>query len=204
MEDAVFIKILEFGEQCGIEGTRWEDLKSWLQEKDIIPTDENLSKREENRVFRLYSECFDAPHGGGHTDRLLKTEYYFRLIEFRELQESRTASRDANRNSFIAIALSVFAIIASASLTYKQLNTPISIASTQIKELISASVPPERQEVYLNTSQLEKLEAFYKNTQLKEVRLSETQLEQILTAINPNKPIQATANASVSPPSPTH
>ena len=75
MDDSIFIKMLEYGEQCGIKGTKWEDLEQWLKANKII---NELSQEERNRLHTLYRECFEG-NIDAYNNRLLKTEYYFSL-----------------------------------------------------------------------------------------------------------------------------
>src|SRR5690606_33817571 len=130
MEDSIFIEILKHGEERGLDGTAFHVLKEHLIRKGFLKKDHD--QLTENRLYKLYSECFDEYHTGPHGSRILKTDYYFRLIEYRELQEARNAPREANRNSFIAIGISILAILASVAATYLQMRNPVEIDDRQI------------------------------------------------------------------------
>lgn len=98
---------------------------------------------------RFSRECFD--HGaiggqgfgqsGNRSLYSLKTEYYFRLVEFQELEESRLASSQANENSTKAIIISMAAIVVTALIGLKQLYTPTTINSNQVNRMETKSFP---------------------------------------------------------------
>lgn len=218
MENSVFIKILEYGEECGLEGVHWEALLKKMQEEGVVSKEDQFSVEERNRLFKLFDECYDKPHGGSHTHRLLKTEYYFRLIEYRELQESREASRSANKNAFVALVISVVAILVGIISATIQLSSAVSIDAAQIHELveafsppivqevtisdeqmlalISASKPPATQFVTISQKQLSELIASIETPKAREVFLTAEQMQAITQAINLNKSMQPTAKAS--------
>ncbi len=159
MEDTIFIEVLKYGAGKGLEGVSFEELKRWIYDR----RDAGFSETEHVLLNNLFDECFERAKTGYDTDKLnLKTEYYFRLIEYQELQESRKASREANRNAFIAIGISLLAILASAILTFTQLNTPTRINKSDLTALIESNRDAGIQ---------------------KEVKLDSLQMAQILSAI---------------------
>lgn len=174
MEDSIFIEVLKYGAQKGIEGLTVEELYVWGSEHGYLELDgyldpdvEDVDQQIKRFAFKnLFLECFQQSnyaHGAkSKTTYVLKNEYYFRLIEYRELQESRTAARSANKNSMWAIGISVAAIIVSAVLTFAQLNTPTTINKSDLQALINSNAPANVQ---------------------REVKLDSLQMAQILSAI---------------------
>ncbi len=150
-EKIVFIRLLEHGENVGIKGTNRNKSKAYVYGDNVKLTD------DEECLFRdLFEESF---HKGvlysdsGKDLRILKTEYYFRLLEYRELKESRTASLSARNFSLWAICVSLAAIVAGFGIGYVQLTTPITINDEQVGRVVEAARSP----VSLNQTQLEKL-----------------------------------------------
>jgi hypothetical protein len=138
MDKPVFIKLLEYGEEVGLSGTNFDHIHSWAVQNNIFSNSGNIES--ELLLLRdLYFECFHKGSGSSEDLWVLKTEYYFRLIEYRELQESRTAARSANKNAMWAIGISVAAIIVSAVLTFTQLNTPATINKSDLNALIESN-----------------------------------------------------------------
>ncbi len=150
MKNTLFIKLLEYGEQIGAEGTDSNKALEWALSTHAIP-DTDVAKRS---LSGLFHECFDSVGGG---QQVLKVEYYFRLIEFRELQESRIASKQANRNSIIAILFSIAAIGISSIIGYQQLTGSVSISSSQIREIVNANSQPITGNVTVESTQIEAL-----------------------------------------------
>ena len=178
MKDTIFIKVLEYGEQVGIDGTTYQEFIKWArQENLIIPESGDPDEKLKTAALQnLFSECFqrskaiqdsDKERTTPHTN-VLKTEYYFRLVEHRALEESRKAAKSANRNAFSAIAISIIAMIICTVTVFVQLNSPISINKSDLQGLIES-----------NTA-----------SKVKEVRLDRLQMTQILSAIEAD---QATA-----------
>ena len=178
MEKKIFIELLKYGEKKGLSGLTSLELEDWATRNGFIDKtdgDEN-QKSKKNAIMNLFMECF-APSGcdrkdsnlGSSNIRVLKNEYYFRLIEHQELQASRRAAKSANRNAFVAIGISVAAIIVSAFLTFTHLNTPIRINKSDLTTLINAG----------------------KSTPVQpEVKFSSRQMEQILSAIEQINPVK--------------
>jgi len=164
MEDSIFIEVLKFGEEKGIEGVSFEKLKNWIyDDKDAGFTDTELVL-----LKNIFDECFEQSKVGNYIEEFnLKTEYYFRLIEYRELQESREAAKSANRNAMWAICISILAIIISAVLTFNQLNTPVSMNKSDLQALINSNTKADVQ---------------------REVKIDSLQMAQILSAIGYSQP----------------
>ena len=168
MEDTVFIKVLEHGEQVGLEGTTPTDLKRHIEKELDIDLDHTDHQSKKESLDNIFYECFRNVDGRKHgRNHILKTEYYFRLIEYRELQEARSASKSANRNAFMAIGLSIFAILVSAILPLTQLNTPVSISKADFQELIKTA--NSEQEVKLDRLQMARILSAIESLQLEPI-----------------------------------
>lgn len=160
MKDAIFIKVLQHGEDAGLEGTNMALLRDYIEKSLSIDFNHQDYNAYLDPLKQLFNECFRPVNEG--KNHILKTEYYFRLIEYRELQESRAAAKSANRNAFTAIGVSVSAMVFCAVLAFTQLNTPLTINKSDLKALIDSSRETGIQ---------------------KEVKLDSLQMAQILTAI---------------------
>lgn len=175
MEDSIFIKVLEHGEQVGLDGTNETLLRDYIQRKTSINFEDEDHKHKTDSLHRLFLSCFEFfDNGKAGKNNILKTEYYFRLIEYRELQESRLAARSANKSAMWAISISIFAIIISAVLTFAQLNTPVSMNTSDLLSLTNS------------------------NAVQREVKLDSLQMAQILLAVGYGQ-AKPTSDRKVSP-----
>lgn len=155
-ENNLFIWLLEFGEsnqqsQVSCRNMLNEAVQQGLCNTRNEPTAEVLTK--------LFYECFDLeklkPQHGHNPDVLmgmptsLKAEYYFRLLEFRELQLARETSMQANKNASAAhdqsqrsfrasVAAVLISILVAVITTSWQLNSSLTINPTQIEHLVNA------------------------------------------------------------------
>lgn len=201
-DDTVFIELLKYGAEIGLEGITIIELEDWAVEKGFLDATDDSSLEDQSHqqkaLENLFQECFYITdnYTGDIPLRVLKNEYYFRLIEYKELQESRRTAKQANRNAFIAIGISVSAIIISALMTWSQLKTPTTIKTDQLNALITATTAPKIQNVHLNDNQIKELKGILEDTRTNEVILSKKQLERLLNTIKLNKPIQPTVNVS--------
>lgn len=152
MKKSPFIKLLEYGEQIGTRGADEKEIFEWALRTGVIP--DNKDKVSKRILDNFLYECFDKTGDGS---RILKVEYYFRLIEYRELEESRIASRQANRNSFIAILFSIAAIVISSIIGYQQLTGSVSISSSQVREIVNANSQPITGNITIESTQIEAL-----------------------------------------------
>lgn len=165
MQDSTFIKVLEYGEQVGLEGTNEADFLKWAEDEGLIDLTSTESKTASQiaSLKQLFSECFKTFLSTEKKDSVrqmyssdvLRTEYYFRLIEHRELQLNREAAKSANRNAFVAIGISVTAIIVSAVMTWSQLNTSVSLDKFTLQSLIESNVV--QRDVNLNPQQMKQI-----------------------------------------------
>ena len=132
MEGSVFIRLLEYGEKIGLNGTDFEEVVNWANENDILPSKNNDEYGKRKCLLRdLFFEVFILNSGSTEHAWVLKAEYYFKLLEFRELQESRIASCEAKKYSNIAIVVSLIALIATIIIGSLQLKSSITINETQ-------------------------------------------------------------------------
>lgn len=105
----IFIKILEYGEEIGLEGTNADLFESWVRRN-------KLTKNNNEQILSrfLFSECFQKTDISINDKKyILKNEYYFRLIEYRELQEVRKNAREARWLAVLAIMISLIAVLFS-------------------------------------------------------------------------------------------
>jgi hypothetical protein len=199
-EQTLFIWLLEYGEQNHDRSLSCHDVINDAVTQELI-----FSRTDpKTRVLRcLYYECFDVTddlkratlnysYPGSDSDRLdqnnasnLKAEYYFRLLEFRELKLARETARQANENSMMAQRLSeesldesrkafqfsIAALLISAGLaiftTTWQLVTPIQIDPVQLQQLgglIEQSRLSQPIVIQVGPEQLQRLEAVIKQT----------------------------------------
>ena len=121
-----FITLLEKGERIGQTGISRAEFLKWSE-------DLGYDVRNANKHF---DECFDTL-SGMDSNGVLKMEYYSRLIEWRELQEARKASQQANRTSWIAIILSIIAIFITCMFALKQISTPVKLRPDTVKEIVA-------------------------------------------------------------------
>lgn len=192
MDDSVFIKMLEYGELCGIKGTKWDELLIWLKDQKVIV---NIDANDTNRLHALYRECFDdSGKSENYNNRLLKTEYYFRLVEFRELQEARTASKTANKNSLIALTISVIAILVSVCTTTIQLNTSTKINEEQIKEIVEAAKSPDMQNVTIKKEQIIEIVEASRSPDIQNVAIKTEQMKELVSKLETGHDIKIHIN----------
>lgn len=159
----LFIWLLEYGEKTHNRRITCNDVLNEAVEEGLCcsHTDSNA------QVLRgLFFECFDIPDQtkqqsrlsgyalGGDTDHVLanlKSEYYFRLLEFRELQLARETAEQANKSSIIAqqqsrqsIKIAIYAVLASVCVailtTAWQLSSSIQIDPQQLNRLETALI----------------------------------------------------------------
>ncbi len=143
-KDSVFIKLLEYGEQVGLDGSDIEAALAWARNEGLLGADQSRENAIKQAFFiELFNECFVQSNYNITTGkRVLTAEYYYRLIEHRELKEARQASKDANRNAFIAICLSIVAMSSSVYIGYQQLTNTVSLNPDQLETIITATNKP--------------------------------------------------------------
>ena len=173
MKNSIFIDVLRYGEQVGLKGTSYGDFQKWAAEKGIINLTSNAAKDalQIDSLKKLFQDCFVSfadTEKGGSTSTIpsrcvLKTEYYFRLIEYRERHERTQAANFANRNAMWAIGISLAAVILCTILTLTLIFTPNRMKPSDLTPLINSIAVQ------------------------KEVRLDSLQMAQLISAIGYNQ-----------------
>lgn len=128
----IFIKLLEFGEKAGINGTDTDSLRKHFEDAGIIRKSSG-DPHEWLLLHKLLIETFT--HESIINKWVLKAEYYSRLLEYRELQETIKNAKSATRISCIAITISLIALLASIFIGYKQIVNTVTINQEQINDL---------------------------------------------------------------------
>ncbi len=151
MESSIFIQVLEYGEKVGLGGTTVKQFKAWAHENGLvnIETREPRNKLSIVSLTNLFFDCFQpvevesAEREQDDSRRLyvLKTEYYFKLMDIRQFRETGAAVKSASRNAFIAMGITVLAIIVGAALIVPRLNTPVRIHNADLTALVNAVAP---------------------------------------------------------------
>jgi len=121
MKPNIYIRSLEIGDEHSAIGISYNDLKSKLLTEEYFI----------NRYYANYFERYQFPHYHGirygnnyrkfsdfneetkNRKCVLASHAYFNLIEYQDLIETKKSSKQANRNSLIAILLTLVAIIIS-------------------------------------------------------------------------------------------
>jgi hypothetical protein len=135
----IYIALLEYGEEHGLKGVTLDAVYEWAEKTDYLPSSGSPQYQNTKSLLRdLYFECFEKNSNSNNNIWGLKNEFYFRLLEYRELVEARQASTLAKRNSNIATIISITALVASLYIGYMQLAKPLSIESTQVSKVESS------------------------------------------------------------------
>jgi hypothetical protein len=173
MNQPIFIRLLEFGEIVGLEGTDFDEVTAWAEENALLPMREsNNYNRQQGLLRDLFFESFALNSASTERVWVLKNEYYFRLLEYRELQESRIAAAEARKYSLIAISISIVAIFLTIFIGYLQVRSPIIISEKQLAEILDVVGQPK----LIAPSQMKELMSL-KNS---EVTLNSKQLQRII------------------------
>jgi hypothetical protein len=165
----IFIALLEHGEDKGLDGTSLANVLDWAQKNDYLPEKDDPRYNEMQGLLRdLFFESFaqNSFVSSSANSWGLKAEYFYRLLEYRELHEARENSRKAQKNALIAISISIFALVASVSIGYMQLSKPVEISERQISKMID--------EVKLSSQQTQSNEDKNIDLLLKEIQLLKT------------------------------
>ncbi len=128
LDGSAFIWILEHGREKGLGGTKPEDAEKLAIEAGVLAAPDSGGYREERRAFlKLFHESFERTDRTKDTAFVLKSEYFFRLLEHDELVASRDAASSARSWAAGALVVSILAILVSAAIGYAELATPIQI-----------------------------------------------------------------------------
>jgi hypothetical protein len=141
-EKSIFIRMLQLGADNGAKPMTKSAFFKWAIEQGDM---ESTSDPVVSQLHKLFDECFIRTRNPsiGEECFVLKSEYYFRLLEFTELEMSRKASSEANRNSIIATVLAVISIVIGGYFGYIQKTTPMMLDNDQVKSI----KPPESQKI---------------------------------------------------------
>jgi hypothetical protein len=128
---SIFIRMLQLGAVNGAKPMTKSAFIDWAVEQGDM---ESKQDPVVSQLYKLFDECFicSKTPSIGEKSYVLKSEYYFRLLEFTELELSRKASSEANRNSLIATLLAVLSIIIGGYFGYVQKTTSIKIDNKQV------------------------------------------------------------------------
>jgi hypothetical protein len=191
-----FIELLKFGKDIGIKGITLSQALDWAGEKGYI----DRNNTDDNELFaEVVDECFNkTPRTNASAANLyiLKTESYFYLIDYQELQEARQASLDANRNAKdahdtakIAIYISIAALILSAAISIWQICSPVKINQDQIDKLTHPNATINQRHIEELTNRKYKLdEEQLKTLTTKPIKFDPEQLEIIKGWMEARKP----------------
>jgi len=149
----IYIALLEYGEEHGLKGVTLDAVYEWAEETNYLPSADSPECQDAKSLLRdLYFECFERNSNSTKNIWGLKNEFYFRLLEYRELVEARQASSLAKRNSNIATVISVTALVASLFIGYMQLAKPLSLERKQV-ETIGASLESQTTSLIRSSAQ---------------------------------------------------
>jgi magnesium-transporting ATPase (P-type) len=136
----MYLTALEYGEKSLNEGwpVTFNTLKKHLEGHGFIfetEEKERLLKDLSRESFHIYIEdgekWKDAPH-------YINTEGYFKLLDYRELKEARSSSKEARYYAIIAIVISIITLFVSIYFSNKALNQDIKLDSNQFKVIEEA------------------------------------------------------------------
>lgn len=134
--DDFYIQVLKFAASKAPDGFTQVDYENWA--KDTYGT---VSDDTRLTLKHIRQECFHSSTRNHKPIFSLKSEYYYRLVEFQELEESRKASSEANKNSQVAIGFSILAIATSLIIGAIQLNSRITIDYDQVNRMETKKFP---------------------------------------------------------------
>lgn len=180
-EKSVFIKLLEYGEAVGTNGTRVDKMIDWALKNGIIPLAEDKNHFE-NMVLleELFYECFIKNDKLEKDIWVLKGEYFTRLLEYRELNEARESSRKANRNALFAIALSIVTLLLTLTISYLQLHKPTTISEKQLNKLTNHLDKIEKNRY----NQTEHIINIIQTSKIPTIKLDNSQYQKIIDTFN--------------------
>jgi hypothetical protein len=154
-EEDIYIKLLEYGETKSMTGIcfielvdvskkhgyltpeEYDSIKNHILYVKNINTDKLPTAHYKFLFFHSFiEENFKQINDPmGDFKYLFKTESFFKLIEHKELKLARKNSKEAKRQSYIAVGFSLFAIIASLVLGVIQIKTESNISKGSFKPL---------------------------------------------------------------------
>jgi len=197
----IFIRLLEYGEDADLEGLSFNEVLKKAESEGYITSEGKDNSRKS--LFHQFVEVYDVPveeirRSGRHRENftkaygeikyVLKTEYYYRLIEYRELEEARIASSRANRNAKIAIGISVFALVVSAILGFLQITNTINLNDAQLKELTTSITKAIDDSTSSVESKADSIVRAVRDSSNSVIRIDEPQIERLEKAIQLGRP----------------
>src|SRR5690625_6798906 len=100
MHQHIFIRLLEYGESIGLNGTNFEEVLEWDKKYNYIPKPGSQEyKLREGLLRELFFESFTKSTASTDNIWVLKSEYYFRLLQYRELQLARSEEHTSELQS---------------------------------------------------------------------------------------------------------
>jgi len=131
----IYLNALEFGEKLLNKGetVTFNKLQEHLKKRGYVfetQAEEQLLRDLAREAFHIYVSDGDK---WKEEPSYLNVEGYFKLLEYRELNEARKSSREARRYAIFAIVLSIFTLVVSIYFSYKELNNETIINSKQFE-----------------------------------------------------------------------
>ena len=139
-EDDFYIQMLKFAASKAPEGFSYDEYEGYA-----VKLYGSINDKTRATLKQVRTDCFHSLNTGPTPVFSLKAEYYFRLIEFQELKESRKSSSDANKHSKVAIGFSIFAIFIGAVVGILQLNSTIKLDNKQVSIMATKDYPATQQ-----------------------------------------------------------
>lgn len=135
LED-LYITLLRYGRDHLENGVTYTEVRAHLEKNGFNFRDNNNYK--DKHLRRLFPSLFFSPGSSpnapvdhdpimDHSEgvrRHLRTEAYFQLLEYEELNEARASSRKAHWTAIFAIIISIIAMGFSVYYSHLQLTTP--------------------------------------------------------------------------------
>ncbi len=125
----IYLDALEYGEEQleKRKTTTFGGLQKYLEGRGY----KFKTKQEERLLWNICRETFHIYYGEHKVQSYLNIEGYFKLLEYRELNEARKSSREAKTYAIVAILISFAAFIASIYFSIMVLDQEIVIDNKQ-------------------------------------------------------------------------
>lgn len=108
-----FIPLIELGLEKGDDGTSVEEAKEYLKHKNLLTNEQNLEP-----FYLVFADFFEIgeifyQHLQKQATKkfFLRTDTYFRYLEYIELQEARKTSMEAKCLAIVAIVISALSML---------------------------------------------------------------------------------------------
>jgi len=128
----IYLDALEYGEHQLIkrQAITRQQLRKYLEDKGY----KFITKGERQSLNDLGREAFFIYVGDPSNRKYyLNIEGYFKLLDYRELNDARKSSKEARRYAVVAIAISIITLLVSIYFSYKVLKQEITVDSRQFK-----------------------------------------------------------------------